>query len=149
MTDMGWHVATADIDMIKNNQSSLLAFFASTVRILKLNLLMFRNSLVMLHQFNFLRMEDGGQKRVKILTPEQRAAISSLTDPAQVPIEERRRQYNAINRRLNGANADKNFPPGLVEKWRDANDSQKKFLAQNFFINRLFFRKPISEPEEF
>lgn len=73
---------------------------------------------------------DGGQKRVKILTPEQREAISSMTDPSQVPIEERRRQYNAINRRMNGPSA-KTFPPGLVEKWRDANDSQKKFLVQN------------------
>ena len=70
-------------------------------------------------------------KRVKILTEEQKQAVMSLTDPQQVPIQERRRQCNAINRRIT-SNA-KSFPPGLVEKWRDADgDSTKKLLPQFF-----------------
>lgn len=70
-------------------------------------------------------------KRVKVLTEEQKQAVLTLTDPSQIPIQERRRQYNAINRRIT-SNA-KSFPPGLVEKWRDADgDSTKKLLPQSF-----------------
>lgn len=73
-------------------------------------------------------MDEGGKKRVKVLSPEQAQAVLAMTDPVQVPIEERRRQYNAINRRMANPETAKSFPPGLVEKWKDATDSQKKFL---------------------
>ena len=62
--------------------------------------------------------------RVRALTPEQREAVANLTHPSQMPIEERRRQYNALNRRLESA---KDLPPGLIEKW-NAQDSIGKFL---------------------
>ena len=72
-------------------------------------------------------------KRVKVLTDEQKQAVLSLTDPQQIPIQERRRQYNAINRRITNTSNAKSFPPGLVEKWRDADgDSTKKLLPQSF-----------------
>ena len=61
---------------------------------------------------------------VRVLTPEQREAVANLTHPSQMPIEERRRQHNALNRRLESA---KDLPPGLIEKW-NAQDSIGKLL---------------------
>ena len=81
--------------------------------------------------------EDGKQKRVKILSPEQKDAVLSLTSPDQVPLEERRRQYNAINRRIA---TDRNLPPGLAEKWANAKSSQDKFLGLLLQSNLFFWQ---------
>ena len=77
---------------------------------------------------------DGDSKtaRVKVLTPEQKQAVLELTSPDQVPIQERRRQYNAINRRFERPGAEKTYPPGLIQKWQDATDGQKKFLVATY-----------------
>ena len=52
-----------------------------------------------------------------------------MTDPSEMPLEERRRQYNAINRRINNPNTAKNLPAGLVEKWQAANTPESKLLV--------------------
>ena len=66
---------------------------------------------------------------MKCLSPEQKEAIMQMTDPAEMPLEERRRQYNAINRRINNPDNHKNFPAGLVEKWQSASTSEAKLLV--------------------
>ena len=76
-----------------------------------------------------LRTGDDKRKRVKCLSPEQQTAVLELTDPSAVPLEERRRQYNAINRRMKNPDSVKNFPAGLVEKWAAANTPEAKFLV--------------------
>ena len=58
-----------------------------------------------------------------------------MTDPSEIPLDERRRQYNAINRRMNSPSA-KNFPAGLVEKWQAANSAEAKFLDSLRYDNQ-------------
>ena len=104
-----------------------------------------------LYLLNHLRTGDGEDnrtRRVKTLNAEQRAAVQSLTSPDQVPLKERRRQYNAIHRRMEN---DKSLPPGLAEKWAAAKTSQEKLLGCNQpltllgknIMNKL---KPVSKP---
>ena len=107
-----------------------------------------------LHLLNHLRTgegEDSSKKRVKILTEEQKVAAQSLTSPDQVPLKERRRQYNAIHKRMESDESDKSLPPGLAEKWAAAKSSQEKLLGRNQpltllrknIMNKL---KPVSKP---
>lgn len=72
------------------------------------------------------------QVRVKLLTPEQRQAIEDIKSPAEIPIEERRRQYAAIGRVMK---SNKNLPEGLVAKWNaTGRDSLAKFGFLGCFV---------------
>jgi len=68
------------------------------------------------------------QKRVKILSEDQREAIQSLSSASQIPHDERKRQWGALHRRLKQPG----LPAGLIEKWADAKTSSQKFYAQLF-----------------
>ena len=76
-----------------------------------------------------VRTGDDKTKRVKCLSPEQKDAILQMTDPTEIPLAERRRQYNAINRKMNNPDCAKTFPAGLIEKWQASNTSEAKFLV--------------------
>ena len=60
-------------------------------------------------------------KRVKLLSDEQKEATQQLSSPAQIPHAERKRQWNALHRRLK--------QPNLPE-WASAKTSAQKFYAQ-------------------
>ena len=62
-----------------------------------------------------------------------------LTSPEQIPIQERRRQYNAIHRKMENG---RNLPPGLAEKWANAKSSQDKFLDFIVQAVRSMFHHP-------
>lgn len=61
-------------------------------------------------------------KRVKVLDPEQKQAIENMTSAADLPREERQRQWAALDRRLKAPD----LPPGLIEKWNHT-DRKSKF----------------------
>lgn len=64
---------------------------------------------------------------MKVLTPEQKAAIKALTHPSQMSHEERKRQFGALGRRLEKADS---LPPGVLAKWECASTSQEKSDAE-------------------
>lgn len=88
-----------------------------------------------------LRTDDEKTKRVKCLSPEQKEAVMAMTDPSEMPLEERRRQYNAINRRITNPNNAKTFPAGLIEKWEAASTPQAKLLVILYIwkITQVFY----------
>ena len=63
-------------------------------------------------------------KRVKILSPEQREAIQSLTHPTQMSHAERKRQFGALGRRLEKSDT---LPPGVLAKWECARSDMEKW----------------------
>ena len=73
-------------------------------------------------------MKQGDQpqrtKRVKILTPEQREAIQSLTHPHQMSHAERKRQFGALGRRLEKSET---LPAGVLAKWECARTDLEKW----------------------
>ena len=70
-----------------------------------------------------LDKEDGRVKRVKVLSEDQRKAISQLTDASQIPHAERKRQFGALHRRMQHANT---LPAGVLAKWERATTPQQK-----------------------
>lgn len=70
-----------------------------------------------------LDKEDGRVKRVKVLSDEQRKAISQLTSSSQIPHAERKRQFGALHRRLQHADT---LPAGVLAKWERATSPQAK-----------------------
>lgn len=66
-------------------------------------------------------------KRVKVLTPEQKEAIRTLTHPSQMSHEERKRQFGALGRRLEKTDT---LPPGVLAKWECAQSNQEKSETQ-------------------
>lgn len=75
-------------------------------------------------------------KRVKVLTPEQRQAIQNLTDPSQMPHEERKRQFGALNRRLKD---EATLPAGVLAKWECAKTQSQK-PGTKFFLSLATYR---------
>ena len=69
---------------------------------------------------------NGRGKRIKILSADQKAAISNLTSSSQIPHRERKRHWNALYRRLEH----KDLPEGLLEKWSKTTSDQGKFHTQ-------------------
>ena len=67
--------------------------------------------------------ENGRVKRVKILTPEQREAIANLSCASQLTHAERKRQWGALNRKLEKKDT---LPPGVLAKWERASTPQEK-----------------------
>lgn len=65
----------------------------------------------------------GRVKRVKCLTPEQKEAISGLTEPSQMSHAERKRQFGALNRRLEKTDT---LPAGVLAKWEAATTQKAK-----------------------
>ena len=66
----------------------------------------------------------GRQRRVKVLTEEQKAAIMNLTDSSQMEPKERKRQWSALDRRLHSKSD--TLPPGVLAKWEAAGSPQEK-----------------------
>ena len=79
---------------------------------------------------------------MKVLNQEQREAVLALTDPEQVPIKERRRQYNAIHRLMGSS---KSLPTGLAEKWAAAKSSRDKLLGFNVFLVHHSIHSPFAK----
>lgn len=73
----------------------------------------------------------GRQKRVKVLTEEQRQAIQSLTSPDQMSAEERKRQQSALDRRLKKTDT---LPAGVLAKWENASTTKDKRGPQSGFL---------------
>lgn len=70
-----------------------------------------------------LDQADGRVKRVKVLSEDQRKAISQLTNSSQIPHAERKRQFGALHRRMEHANT---LPAGVLAKWERATTPQQK-----------------------
>lgn len=68
-------------------------------------------------------------KRVKVLNPTQVEAIQTLTSSSQIPHDERKRQWNALHRRLKQPG----LPEGLLEKWATAKTAGAKLVSQFYF----------------
>ena len=94
------------------------------------------------------------QKRVKILTPEQKDAIRNLTDSNQIPHRERKRHWNALYRRLEH----KDLPEGLLQKWQSTSTDRGKCHTQSVcfhmillpilsFSVGLWFMRVLSNPK--
>lgn len=81
--------------------------------------------------------DDGGKRsaRVKVLTPDLRSQIENMTHPSQLPREERKRQYAALDRRMKETHT---LRPGLLEKYQASHgSSQAKFeLLRAFMLDR-------------
>jgi hypothetical protein len=73
-------------------------------------------------------------KRVKVLSEEQREAISNLTHPAQMSHAERKRQFGALGRRLKKADT---LPPGVLAKWECAHTDLEKSGPHTFWVNPM------------
>lgn len=67
--------------------------------------------------------ETGRVKRVKCLTDEQRQAIRDLQDPSELSHGERKRQFGALNRRLEKVDT---LPAGVLAKWEMATTPKAK-----------------------
>ena len=61
---------------------------------------------------------------VKVLNTEQRKIVEGLQAPSQLPAQERRMFYNALERRIQQGN----LPAGLVTKYHSAAGSHSKKL---------------------
>lgn len=70
-----------------------------------------------------LDQADGRVKRVKVLSEDQRKAISQLTNSSQIPHAERKRQFGALHGRMEHANT---LPAGVLAKWERATTPQQK-----------------------
>ena len=78
------------------------------------------------------------QKRVKVLSEEQREALQSLSSASQIPHDERKRQWGALHRRLKQPG----LPEGLLEKWAAAKSATQKFYAQLFVCSESLIKTP-------
>ncbi len=67
-------------------------------------------------------------KRVKVLSQEQRDAITSLQTASQIPHEERKRQWGALHRRLKKTDT---LPAGVLAKWEAATSASAKSGAHS------------------
>lgn len=72
-------------------------------------------------------------KRVKVLTDSQREAIRSMQSANEIPHAERKRQWNALHRKLKQPD----LPEGLLEKWNSSKTAASKSLAQLSFESYL------------
>lgn len=72
-------------------------------------------------------------KRVKALSGAQVEAIQSLTNASQIPHAERKRQWNALHRRLKQPD----LPEGLLEKWASTKTAAAKLVSQFYFHMQL------------
>ena len=66
-------------------------------------------------------------KRMKTIDEETKAAISGMTSAADLPYDERKRQYASLGRAIN-----REANPALVAKYRMANDGER-FLTQTIY----------------
>ncbi len=66
------------------------------------------------------------QKRIKVFSEEQRAAINDLQSPNEIPHDERKRGYAALQRRLKQPG----LPDGCVEQWKAAKTTRQKSFSQ-------------------
>ena len=81
-------------------------------------------------------------KRVKVLTPEQREAIQSLTHPNQMPHAERKRQFGALGRRLEKSDT---LPAGVLAKWECARTDLEKWGPHVFVDSDIYQSIDISQ----
>ena len=70
-------------------------------------------------------------RRVKVLSEQQKKAIRGMQSAADIPHEERKRQWGALKRRLE----QKNLPDGVLKKWESATSRQDKFFPQQCTAN--------------
>ncbi len=68
------------------------------------------------------------QKRIKVFSEEQRAAINDLQSPNELPHDERKRGYAALQRRLKQPG----LPDGCLEQWKAAKTTRQKSFSQIF-----------------
>ena len=84
--------------------------------------------------------------QVKVLTEEQKEKIRNLTDPSELPAQERRMQYAALDRAFTEPGVD----PALLAKYHAAAGSHKKKLLGSSYrkpfqkIRKSSFYQPIS-----
>ena len=69
------------------------------------------------------------KQRIRAVTDDQREQIEAMTSPADMPHEERKRQYSALRRAINA-----DASPALVCKFKLANDSERPGLNKCFMI---------------
>ena len=67
-------------------------------------------------------------KRVKVLSQEQHDAIASLQTASRIPHAERKRQWGALNRRLQKTDT---LPAGVLAKWEAATSAAAKSGAHS------------------
>jgi len=72
-------------------------------------------------------------KRVKVLSEDQRNAINQMQRANEIPHSERKRQWNALHRRLQQPD----LPEGLLEKWAASKTAASKSLTQFSFESYL------------
>ena len=60
-------------------------------------------------------------KRIRALSPQEMEAIQNLQSPSDLPHSERKRQWNALYRRL-----EKPCPAGVLAKWEAATSQEAK-----------------------